>query len=202
MNTKQLFLTGALALGTAAPASAGFVYQLDDGGSPNTGISPVSGGTVVNRYQSVGGFDTIIAVQARIFAISTGSYNITASVWTDPTGGNPSDATLLTTTQQTFAISGDGFVTIDLNSPTNIGPAGSWFFVGLTLEDDNLLLAVDSGSSGTYFQQGSEQVPSSLHNASFLPAGAAFIRGIATPAPLTSAVLGMGGLLATKRRRH
>ncbi len=192
-------LAGLLAL--APKANADFVYQLDDG-SPNTGIAPAGGGTMVNGYQAVSGAETIFTIQARLFALDAGTYDITASVWTDSTGGSRNDASLLTSTQDSFVLDGDGWVEIALDTPAFVGSAGSLFYIGLTIDTDDVLYAFDSDSSGSYFVSGNAVPPADLHNSSFHPAGAAFIRGttVPVPAPASAALIGLGSISALRRR--
>jgi hypothetical protein len=189
-------------------------YMLDDGVAENS-VGLTGGGDITwgNRFTSMAGFETITAISV---AFGTGAtlngQSITVGVWSDPNGdGNPSDAVLLSSAPG--VISGAAAsppaanVFVTYNVPNVTIPAGQNFFLGvmMTSASGEFPAAIDQttpqGRSWVAFGGGQGWAGTIGEIGSFGLPGNWLIRGDAIPAPSSLALLGLGGLVAARRRR-
>lgn len=151
---------------------------------------------------------------------------VTVYLWSDPNNdGNPSDAVPIATTGGVVANSGTDTFNTFIIAPTFVGANGTNFFVGAILTQANLQ-GTGPGSFPCRIDQTATQGrswiaanvtatpvnPASLGagndiNAAIIDsfgstlAGNWMIRASAVPAPGSLALLGLGGLIAGRRRR-
>ena len=135
----------------------GFHYQVDDGDiSTVWGIgSTYLGADFVwlNQYSVLVGHEVVTHIAIAWTALTTSEHPATLAIWDDPNNdGNPSDATLLTSidvfSTNDFGLNQDAAkMSIYPIPPTNVGSAGSSFFVGAvaSVPPGTFVVAADNG---------------------------------------------------------
>lgn len=151
---------------------------------------------------------------------------VTAYLWSDPNNdGNPSDAVVLASSAGVTANSLTDIFNVFTIPATNVGPNGTNFFVGAILTQANLVGAgpgsfpsrqdATATQGRSWIAANTTAVPVNPNslgagnsiNAAVIDsfgatlAGNWMVRASAVPAPGTLALLGLGGLIAGRRRR-
>jgi hypothetical protein len=186
-------------------------YTIDDGVAENS-VGLTGGGTMTwaNRFTSLPGLGTITGINIAFGtpAAMNGSA-VTVGIWSDPNNdGSPADGVLLSSVVGVVSGAADTtpanvFVTFDI--PDVSIPAGQNFFLGAVMVHANgqfpaaidqtasqtrSWVGIGNGWTGTIGEIGSFGLPGNWQ-----------IRGNAIPGPGSIALLGLGGLVAARRRR-
>lgn len=212
--------------GSSGANPAANEYQRDDGTAENA-IGLTQGGSFAwaNQFNVTAGNEVLTAIRVAFGTpLSINGLAVTAFLWDDPNqDGNPTDAVVLRSVAGT--ISGASAST-PIGSPTFISfdiadialPVGRSFFIGalVTQGAGQFPAAVDQSNAphppnrtwAGFTATGTPFNPNAWSNVTDIStiaglAGRWLVRGDASPIPAPGAValLGLGGLLAGRRRR-
>lgn len=124
-NTLLFCLLGA------QTASAGYIYQIDDG-SPENDLGVSGGGAMAwgNQYNAVSGAEWVTHLHIYFSASSFIGSAVTGSIYADPDqNAHPSDAVPLA---NALGVANEGWTIFAFESPVYVGPAGTSFFAVAT----------------------------------------------------------------------
>lgn len=130
---KKIFIFSTLlfCLLGAQTASAGYIYQIDDGSRENA-LGLTSGGTLAwgNQYNIVLGAEWITHLHIYFSASSFIGSAVTGAIYSDPNqDGSPGDAVLLGSLN---GVAAEGWNIYAFNAPVYAGAAGASFFAVAT----------------------------------------------------------------------
>lgn len=209
-----------------APTALASTYQWDDGTAENS-IGLTAGGVLagINAFQVANGDNVITSVEVAwgtpVFAGQNGivagtAFNYYVWSWNDLGNANPSGAgsTLLFTGSSTISAANIDNNTFQSLAVPSVAVSSALFFVGVSLSHPagSFPIAVDqtaptvSGASwaggGASFDPNNVGFGSGAAlDAAQLGLGNWMIRATAVPAPSALALVGLGGLVARRRRR-
>lgn len=217
---SSILLAGLVFLNTA---HASVIYAVDDGSGESSIGSTGSTLIWMNGFQTTAGGETINSVS---IAFGSNDNNdppgdgsaITGYVWSDPTNdGNPFDAVVMSTFTGTVQSSHtDTFINYLLSAPLTF-TLGDWFYVGFQSTDFAVSRDTnsDNGSSFVFSNLNSTAIdPNDLANTTtngltndfgfpgnFLIRANATAVNVSTPTNIAILLLGLGGLVALRKRK-
>ncbi len=195
-------------------------YLVDDGtGETNLAWSSSAGGDLVsiNQFNVLAGFESLTDISVA-WGTGTGGGTASVMIYDDPNNdGDPSDITsanVLANMAIVTGAGGDTFTVYGVGS-VNVGSVGDSFFIGIyTSTDPGEFPAridltapqarswVAGGDAGTIDPADPSTFALPFSNLTgFSFNGNFMVRANAIPAPGALALLGLGGLAATRRRR-